>query len=458
MPAVIKVNQVDGALKAEIEIDGYARTVTDEKLEGNVFHMKVQYEGGVYDVEAKVDGDTSTAPGRGGLLRHAEGEAPAVGRLDFDAPALPEEARLRPTYAVVSRGRLRANLAAVKALAAPSRVMAVLKANAYGHGLEAVARCLATQADAFGVALVEEGIALRRLGIETPVLVMGGSGPARSRSSSITASPSPCLRSRACATSRRRPPRAGPRPKVHLKIDTGMERIGVHHYSAEGLLEAAARSPHVEVEGIYTHFANADAEDLSHARLQLERFHEVLRFYERRSLPVPVRHVANSAALLRMPEARLDMVRPGISSTASTPTRARPRGGGEAGPLVAVAGRLFQGGRGGSPVSYGSTWKSDHRVRLVTVPVGYGDGYFRSLSSRAEVVLRGRRRPVVGRVCMDQVMVNIEWGRRGTATRWCSSASRARPASPSRSWRVGGHDPYEVLTPSTPRVPRIYEA
>ena len=99
----------------------------------------------------------------------------------------------------------------------------------------------------------------------------------------------------------------GTRARIHLKVDTGMERIGVHHYNAEGLLEAAARSTHCEVEGIYTHFANADAEDLSHARLQLERFLEALRFYERRSLPVPARHVANSAALLRMPEARLDI-------------------------------------------------------------------------------------------------------------------------------------------------------
>ena len=198
---------------------------------------------------------------------------------------------------------------------------------------------------------------------------------------------------------------------VHLKIDTGMERIGVHHYSAESLLEAAARSPHVEVEGIYSHFANADAEDLAHARLQLERFHEVLRFYERRSLPVPLRHIANSAALLRLPEARLDMVRPGILLYGVYPYAGAPRTV-EVKPALSWRSRVvyFKVVEPGSPVSYGSTWQSDHRVRLVTVPVGYGDGYFRSMSNRAEVVLRGERHPQVGRICMDQMMVNIEWG------------------------------------------------
>jgi alanine racemase len=379
--------------------------------------------------------------------------------MDFDAPLDPEEARLRPTYAVVSRGRLRANLAAVAARAAPARVMAILKANAYGHGLEAVASCLAPRADAFGVALVEEGITLRRLGIENPILVMGGIWTRQiplflEHSLTFTAPSIARLRDIEDAAAAH-----GARAKVHLKIDTGMERIGVHHYSAEGLLEAAARSPHVEVEGIYTHFANADAEDLAHARLQLERFLEVLLFYERRSLPMPVRHVANSAALLRMPEARLDMVRPGILLYGVYPFPDAPR-------TVAVKPALswrsrvvyFKVVEAGSAVSYGSTWQSDHRVRLVTVPVGYGDGYFRSLSNRAEVVLRGERRPVVGRVCMDQVMVNIEWGEawNGDEVVLIGEQGGARvTVEELADW--AGTIPYEILTAINARVPRLYE-
>ena len=247
--------------------------------------------------------------------------------------------------------------------------------------------------------------------------------------------------------------------KVHLKIDTGMERIGVHHYSAEGLLEAAARSPHVVVEGVYSHFANADADDLSHARLQLERFLEVLRFYERRSLPAPLRHIANSAALLRLPESRLDLVRPGILLYGVYPYPGAPRDV-EVRPALSWRSRVvyFKVVEPGSPVSYGSTWRSDHRVRLVTVPVGYGDGYFRSMSNRAEVVLRGRRHAQVGRICMDQLMVNIEWGSgyNGDEVVLIGEQGEARvTVEELAEW--AGTIPYEILTAINARVPRVYE-
>lgn len=379
--------------------------------------------------------------------------------MDFQAPVDPEEARLRPTFATVSLSRLRANLAAVKAHVEPAKVMAVLKANAYGHGLEAVARCLAPQADAFGVALVEEGIALRTLGIEREILVMGGIWSRQiplflEHSLSFTV---PSLAR--LAEIDEAAAALGRTARVHIKVDTGMERIGVHHYSAGPLLEAAARSPHVEVAGIYSHFANADATDLAPTRLQLERFLEVLRFYELRSIEPPLRHIAGSAALLRLPEANLDMVRPGILLYGVYPHEGAPR-------PVAVKPALswrtrvvyFKVVEPGSPVSYGSTWRSDHRVRLVTVPVGYGDGYFRALSNRAQVVLRGQRHPQVGRVCMDQMMVNIEWseGHNGDEVILIGEQGGAAvTVEELAEW--AGTIPYEVLTAISARVPRIYE-
>jgi alanine racemase len=379
--------------------------------------------------------------------------------VELPGPVDPEQARLRPTYAVVSLSRLRANLEAVKACAAPARVMAILKANAYGHGLEAVARCLAPRADAFGVALVEEGIALRRLGIQNPILVMGGTWTRQiplflEHHLTLTVPSLARLRDVEQAAAA-----AEKTAKVHLKIDTGMERIGVHHYSAAALLEAAARSPHVEVEGIYTHFANADASDLSHARLQLERFHEVLRFYERHSLEPPLRHVANSAAILRMRESHLDLVRPGILLYGVYPCPGAPRTI-EVRPALAWKSRVvfFKVVEPGSPVSYGSTWRSDHRVRVVTVPVGYGDGYFRSMSNRAEVVLRGARHPQVGLICMDQAMVNIEWGTAyyGDEVVLIGEQGEARvTVEELAEW--AGTVPYEILTAINDRVPRIYE-
>ena len=343
----------------------------------------------------------------------------------------------------MSLGRLRANLAAIAACAAPARVMAVLKANAYGHGLEAVARCLAPQADAFGVALVEEGIALRRLGIDKPILVMGGTWTRQiplflEHDLTITVPSIARLSDLEQAAAA-----AGTVARAHLKIDTGMERIGVRYYNAQSLLEAAARSRHVRVEGIYSHFANADAEDLSHARLQLERFHEVLRFYERHSLPAPQRHIANSAALLRMPESRLDMVRPGILLYGVYPC-ASGTGAIEVKPALSWRTRVvyFKVVEPGSPVSYGSTWRSDHRVRVVTLPVGYGDGYFRSMSNRAEVILRGRRHPTVGRDLhgpghgQHRVGRGLERGR-GRARRRAGRGARERRGARG----VGGDDP-----------------
>jgi alanine racemase len=379
--------------------------------------------------------------------------------MDDDTPLDPHEARLRPTYASVSLSRLRANLAAVKAHVPGVAVMAILKANAYGHGLEAVARALAPQADAFGVALVEEGIALRRLGIAKPILVMGGTWTRQiplflEHDLAITVPSIARLKDVEDAAAA-----AGKAARAHLKIDTGMERIGVRWYNALSLLEASARSAHVQVEGVYTHFANADAEDLAHARLQLERFAEVLRFYERRSLPVPTRHVANSAAILRLPEAHLDMVRPGILLYGVYPYPGAPRSI-DVRPALSWRTRVvyFKIVEPGSPVSYGSTWRSDHRVRVVTVPVGYGDGYFRSMSNRASVILRGRRVPQVGTICMDQMMLNIEWGEgwNGDEVVLIGEQGEARvTVEELAEW--AGTIPYEVLTAINARVPRLYE-
>jgi alanine racemase len=379
--------------------------------------------------------------------------------MDEPAPLDPHEARLRPTYATVSLSRLRGNLAALKAHVAPALVMPVLKANAYGHGLAAVARCLAPQADAFGVALVEEGIALRRLGITTPILVMGGTWTRQiplflEHDLAITVPSIARLADVEAAAAA-----AGKTARAHLKIDTGMERIGVRWYNALSLLEASVRSPHVRVEGIYTHFANADAPDLAHARLQLERFAEILAFYERRSLPVPMRHAANSAAILRLREAYLDMVRPGILVYGVYPYPGAPHAV-EVAPALSWRTRVvyFKVVEPGSPVSYGSTWRSDHRVRVVTLPVGYGDGYFRAMSNRAEVILRGRRERQVGTICMDQVMVNIEWGEgwNGDEVVLIGEQGGSRvTVEELADW--AGTIPYEVLTAINDRVPRVYE-
>ncbi len=232
--------------------------------------------------------------------------------MSINQPTIATNGSLRPTHVTVNLDTLCQNLKAIREKTSPAKVMIVLKANAYGHGMDAVARHLAPHSDYIGVAVLEEGVLLREMGISTPILVLGGIWEEQipefiKHDLTLTASSVERLEQidRVAES-------LAKKARVHLKIDTGMERIGVHYYSAHTLQEAALGCKHVDVEGIYSHFANSDAEDLGHARLQLARFNEVLHFYEKHSLPTPLRHMANSGAILQLPEANFDMVRPGI--------------------------------------------------------------------------------------------------------------------------------------------------
>ena len=366
---------------------------------------------------------------------------------------------IRPTHVEVNLGVIARNFDAIQAHVGTAEVMPVVKANAYGHGIVEVARHLAAQgARSFGVALLEEAIALRQGGVTAPILVFGGVATRQipqfiAHHLMMTASSIDKLRQidEAAAAARTT-------VKVHLKIDTGMERIGVHWYSAQGLLEASLGFKHVEVTGIYSHFASSDAADLSSARQQLERFLETLSFYDKHSLPMPTRHMANSGGVLQLPESHLDMVRPGIMLYGVYPSLEAQR-------TVAVHAALswksqvvfFKVVQPGHAVSYGGTWQSDHPVRVVTVPVGYGDGYFRAISNRGHVIIRGQRHPIVGRVCMDQFMVNLEWGTAyngDLVTIIGRDGDQEITAQEVAEW--AGTIPYEVLTNLHARVPRVY--
>ena len=366
---------------------------------------------------------------------------------------------LRPTRVEVDLDVLAANYRAIAAHVAPARVMPILKANAYGHGLVEVARVVERLGAPYvGVAYLEEALRLRQRGVRLPVLVLGGILGSQipcflEHGVTLTASSVDKLRAieqQAAST--------GHTATVHLKIDTGMERIGVHWYSAEPLLEESLRCRHVQIEGIFTHFANADAPDLAQTRRQLERFEEVLRFYERRSLPMPLRHAANSGAIAQLRESHLDLVRPGILLYGARPSTDVPS-------TIPVRQALswvtrvvfFKVVKAGNPVSYGGDWAPSVDTRVVTLPVGYGDGYGRAMSGKAEVIVRGRRYPVVGRICMDQIMVAIGrdsaynddevtlLGRQGEA-----SISIEEMAA----W--AGTIPHEVLTSINTRVSRVY--
>jgi len=278
--------------------------------------------------------------------------------------------------------------------------------------------------EAFGVALLEEGLTLREAGITRPILVFGGipvaQMPALLRHQLELTAPSVAkleqINAAAAAT--------GLRARVHLKIDTGMGRIGVQYFNADTLLEASLRCRHVEVAGVYSHFAN----------------------------------IANSAALLQLPESHLDLVRPGIVLYGVAPGPECPLHL-PLQPVLTWRSRVvyFKVLPADHPVGYGSAWRSDRPERLVTVPCGYGDGYPRALSNRAEVLIRGRRCPIAGKICMDQFMASLGDGsayngdevvlvgrQEGECIRVEEVAERA------------GTIPYEILTGIGARVPRVY--
>lgn len=360
---------------------------------------------------------------------------------------------MRPTYLEVNLPQLRKNIEAIRKHVAPAKIMAMVKANAYGHGMDGVAPYIEPDVDSFGVAILEEGIQLRDLGITKPILVAGGTLaeqiPAFIENDLILTASSPELLASADAAA------ASAKKKLiaHLKIDTGMERVGVHYYDAETFLEQSLKCRNVEIEGIYTHFANSEERDLRHARVQLERFLEVLKFYEKHSVQTPIRHVANSGAILQFPESHFDIVRPGLMLYGVYPVGVSHSV--EIAPALTWRSRVAYSKitRPGHPVSYGSLWQPEAETRIVTIPCGYADGYFRRMTNEAQVIVNGRKYPQVGRICMDQFMVNVgaDVAEVGDEVVLLGGDITAYDLA---EWT--GTNEYEVLTNISARVPRLY--
>ncbi len=362
---------------------------------------------------------------------------------------------MRPTYLEVNLTQLKKNIEAIRAQVAPAKVMAMVKANAYSHGVDSVAPFLEPYLDYFGVALVEEGIHLRELGIRKPILVAGASlveqVPLFAEYDLTLTGSSLELLDVAEDISRS----TGNRIKTHLKIDTGMERVGVREYEAESLILKASAYRHIIVEGIYTHLANSEMSDRTYSNMQIERFQEVLDLYRKHSLLVPsLRHVCNSGGVLNLPNAYFDMVRPGVLCYGVYP-------GDEVDRIIEVKPALTwrsrvafsKRTRPGRPVSYGSLWQAEAETRLVTIPCGYADGYFRRMTNHAQVLIRQKRYPQVGRICMDQFMVNVgdDEINVGEEVILLGEGIRAEDLA---QWM--GTNEYEVMTSISARVPRVF--
>ena len=316
---------------------------------------------------------------------------------------------IRPTVAYISVDNITYNIQSVRSIiSSGTELMAVVKADAYGHGAVEVARAaLAAGANRLAVAIVDEAIELRRAQIGAPILVLGHTPPELAElvvKSGLSATVTETEFARSLSAFGMRHNR---RVKVHLKVDTGMNRLGVRPQEAISFAEFLCSLPNIELEGVFTHFASADAVDLTGANRQLDGFTSVCVDLMAKGYNL-VRHAANTAAILAMPESHLDMVRLGIGLYGLYPAE-HLRSRVELRPVMSLSSQisLLKWIGAGEPVGYGASHVSQQESKIATVPIGYADGYSRRMSNRGEAIVNGRRVPIVGMISMDQLMLDV---------------------------------------------------
>jgi len=365
------------------------------------------------------------------------------------------------TWAEIDLDAFAFNVKAFKRYVGKSvEVIAVVKANAYGHGAVPVAR-IALEAGARRLAVHRaiEGVELRQAGIEAPILIMGYTPPSgvemivkwRLTPSLISMDFARALSAQASIT--------GSVVPVHVKLDTGMSRYGLMPEEVVEFLRLLRHLPGISVEGLFTHFATADWVDQTYTRQQLALFNQVIMATREAGIAVPLIHAANSAATMMLREAHFNAVRPGIALYGMDPSSEWPPAF-EIRPALALKSLVSRVRQlpAGVGVSYGRTYVTQKPTRLALVPVGYGDGYHRILSNKGSVLIRGRRAPITGRVCMDQFVVDVSHipgvkqddevvliGKQGEE---CIRAEEVAA--------LAGTINYEVTTSLLPRVRRVY--
>ncbi|MDP3142745.1 MAG: alanine racemase [Candidatus Omnitrophota bacterium] len=315
----------------------------------------------------------------------------------------------RPTWVEIDLSAVEHNFRLIRKIVGPKvKILAVVKADAYGHGMLLVAkRLVKLGVDYLGVASIDEGIVLRKANIQKPVLLFENILPQFAKKvieydlTATVCTDEVAQRLNAYAKSRNK------KAKVHIKIDTGMGRLGVWHREALGFIRKINNLPHIIIEGAYTHFPCADS-DSDFTQQQISDFKSLIRELEQEDINIPIYHIANSMGNIGYPDSRLDMVRAGLMLYGLYPkdslkNKIKLR------PALSLKSKIIflKKTSCGRSISYGRTFVCPKDTMIATVPVGYKDGYLRNLSNRAQVLYGGRRYPVVGRICMDQLMVDL---------------------------------------------------
>lgn len=338
--------------------------------------------------------------------------------------------------------------------------MAVVKADAYGHGMFKIAsEAVANNVEYLGVARAYEGAHLRKAGIQIPILVFEVV-PDEHMAAAIEHDLDLTVTSvRSARQLNNVAELAGRKARVHVKIDTGMGRLGLNQAAAGEEIQTIARLPWIDLVGVYSHFATSEDPDQTFARKQLDVFCRVLADLERRGIPIRLRHMANSGAILDLPGSHFEMVRPGLMLYGYAP-RPDMKQQSALSPVMSLVSNVafLKRVAANTSISYGRRYFAPRETKIATVPVGYGDGYFRLLTGKVEVLIRGRRYPVAGTICMDQMMVDVGpesdvregdavtlIGQDGKEAIWC--------------WELAnkiGTIPYEITCLVTSRVPRRF--
>lgn len=366
---------------------------------------------------------------------------------------------VRPTRVEINLANLKHNLVVVKDIVGNRKVMGVVKANAYGHGLLEISKHLVKIGiDYLAVAFIEEAIQLRKVGIEVPILVLGAINNNQIDmflENDITFTGSSLEKLEAISIEAKKLNKVA---KVHLKIDTGMGRIGVQWDRVETFLEKASSLSNLNIEGVYSHFVSSSL-DLETTHLQLDRFNKalekVLNHVDRDNILI---HISNSGAVAnQLEDAFFDMVRTGLMLYGYSPIKEIQK---KLKPIMTFKTKVsyFKVLDKGMTVGYDATYTTKEKTRIVTLPVGYADGYARSLSNKGRVIIKGKEYPIAGRICMDQCMVDIGpngeayndddvllWGKDGKTKIDLWEVSK-----------IAERSLYDMLCGISQRVPRVY--
>ncbi len=366
---------------------------------------------------------------------------------------------MRLTWAEINLDAIGHNLQMIKQRVGSTRIVAIVKANAYGHGIVRVARkAVVSGADYLGVGFLEEGLLLRKRGFKIPILVLGGVlfhqvDTFLDNDLDITVSSLGLAYAVNNAVEG-----LGKKARIHLKFDTGFNRIGIHHEKAPLVFERLRPLKNIDIVGIYSHMSTSDEANSEFAHSQIKRFKNIIESANAQGIDPEFKHIACSSAIQNYPEAFWNMVRVGLAMYGLYPSIHTPRTL-NIEPVLSFKSRVvfLKTVGAGEGVSYGRRYFTDEPSRLVTIPVGYGDGFNRALSNNGDVLIRGKRYPIVGSVCMDQIMVNI--GQNTTIAIGDEVVLYGRQGNEEIRVEEIAHRigtiPYEVTTWLARRIPRV---